>query len=87
MLLPIGGLAFLGTGITSRQKKLWGFLLGCLLFSTLIVLPACGGGVRRVPDYCSLCLLACLRLFSRCRSRLKHPPSRLSARSTLHPES
>jgi len=34
----------LGAGITSRQKKLWGFLLGCLLFSTLIVLPACGGG-------------------------------------------
>jgi hypothetical protein len=44
MLLPIGGLALLGTGIPSRQKKLWGFLLGCLLFSTLIVLPACGSG-------------------------------------------
>jgi hypothetical protein len=43
MLLPIGGLALLGTGITSRKKKLWGFLLGCLLFSTLIILPACGG--------------------------------------------
>ncbi len=43
MLLPIAGLAFLGTGITSRKKKLWGFLLGCLLFSTLIILPACGG--------------------------------------------
>jgi hypothetical protein len=44
MLLPIGGLALLGTGVTSRRKKLWGFLLGCLLFSTLIILPACGGG-------------------------------------------
>ena len=44
MLLPIGGLALLGTGITSGRKKLWGFLLGCLLFSTLIILPACGGG-------------------------------------------
>jgi hypothetical protein len=44
MLLPICGLALLGTGITSRQKKLCGFLLGCLLFSTLIILPACGGG-------------------------------------------
>jgi len=43
MLLPIGGLALLGTGITSRKKRLWGFLLGCLLFSTLIILPACGG--------------------------------------------
>jgi IPT/TIG domain-containing protein len=43
MLLPIGGLALLGTGFTSRKKKLCGFLLGCLLFSTLIILPACGG--------------------------------------------
>src|SRR5882724_859724 len=43
MLLPIGGLALLGTGITSRKKKLWGFLLGCVVFSTLIILPACGG--------------------------------------------
>jgi hypothetical protein len=43
MLLPIGGLALLGTGLTSRKKKLWGFVLGCLLFSTLIILPACGG--------------------------------------------
>ena len=43
MLLPIGGLALLGTGLTSRKKKLWGFFLGCILFSTLIILPACGG--------------------------------------------
>jgi hypothetical protein len=44
MLLPIGGLALLGTGLTSRKKKLWGFWLVCLLFSGLIILPACGGG-------------------------------------------
>jgi IPT/TIG domain len=43
MLLPIGGLALLGTGITSRKKKLFGFLLGCALFSGLIFLSACGG--------------------------------------------
>lgn len=43
MLLPIGGLTCLATGLTSRKKKLWSFLLGCLLFSTLIILPACGG--------------------------------------------
>ena len=44
MLFPIGGLALLGTGMTSRRKRLFGFLLGCILFSTLIILPACGGG-------------------------------------------
>jgi IPT/TIG domain len=44
MLLPIGGLALLRTGFTSGKKKLWGFLFGCLLFSGLIILPACGGG-------------------------------------------
>lgn len=43
MLLPIAGLALLGTGLTSRKKRLFGFLLGCVLFSTLIILPACGG--------------------------------------------
>ena len=42
MLLPIGGLALLGTGFGSRRKKLWSFLLGCLLFSGLIFLAACG---------------------------------------------
>ena len=47
MLLPIGGLALLGTGITSRKKKLWGFFLGCILFSSLIILPACGGVILR----------------------------------------
>ncbi len=43
MWLPIGGLALLGTGFTSRKKKLWGFVFCCLLFSGLIILPACGG--------------------------------------------
>ena len=43
MLLPIGGLALLGTGLTSSKKKLFGFLLGCVLFSGLIFLSACGG--------------------------------------------
>jgi hypothetical protein len=43
MLLPIGGLALLGTGITSRQKKLWG---SCWAAAVLILdrLPACGSG-------------------------------------------
>jgi trimeric autotransporter adhesin len=43
MWLPVGGLALLGAGFTSRKKKLWSFLLGCLLFSGLIFLAACGG--------------------------------------------
>lgn len=43
MWLPVGGLALLGAGFTSRKKKLLGFLLGCLLFSGLIFLGACGG--------------------------------------------
>ena len=43
MLFPIGGLALLGTGITTRKKKLYGFLLGCMLFSGLIFMSACGG--------------------------------------------
>jgi IPT/TIG domain len=43
MLLPIGGLALLGTGISSRKKKFLGFFLGCVLFSGLIFLSACGG--------------------------------------------
>ena len=41
--LPISGLALIGTGFTSRKKKLWAFLFGCLLFSGLILLSACGG--------------------------------------------
>jgi hypothetical protein len=43
MWLPIGGLALLGTGFTSRKKKFWSFLFGCLIFSGLIFLGACGG--------------------------------------------
>ena len=43
MWLPIGGLALIGAGFTSRKKKLRGFVLGCLLFSGLIFLSACGG--------------------------------------------
>lgn len=43
MLLPIGGLALLGTGITSRKKKFWSFFLGFLVFSGLLFLGACGG--------------------------------------------
>jgi hypothetical protein len=43
MLLPIGGLALLGTGIRSSKKKFWSFLLGFLVFSGLVFLVACGG--------------------------------------------
>lgn len=43
MWLPVGGLALLGAGFTSRKKRLLGFLLGCLLFSGLIFMAACGG--------------------------------------------
>ena len=43
MLLPIGGLALLGTGLTPRRRKLFGFVLGCMLFSGLMFLSACGG--------------------------------------------
>ena len=43
MWLPVGGLALLGAGFTSRKKKLWSLLLGGLLFSGLVFLAACGG--------------------------------------------
>jgi hypothetical protein len=43
MWLPIGGLALLGTGLTSRRKKLLGLLLAGLMLSGLIFLAACGG--------------------------------------------
>jgi len=43
MWLPIGGLALLGTSLTARKKRFWAFLLGCLVFSGLIFLAACGG--------------------------------------------
>jgi len=51
MFLPIGGMAFLGTGFgaNSKKKKLLGFLLVCLVLSGLVFLGACsssnhGGG-------------------------------------------
>jgi hypothetical protein len=43
MWLPIGGLALLGAGLTSRKKKFLCFLFGYLMFSGLIFLMACGG--------------------------------------------
>jgi len=43
MLLPIGSLALIGAGLGSRKKKLWGFLLGCMLFAGVISMAACGG--------------------------------------------
>ncbi|MGH9545849.1 MAG: beta strand repeat-containing protein [Terriglobales bacterium] len=43
MWLPIAGLALLGSGFRSRKKRLWCFLFGCLMFSGLIFLGACGG--------------------------------------------
>ncbi len=44
MWLPIGGLMVLGTGFTSGKKRFLCSLFGCLLFSGLIFLVACGGG-------------------------------------------
>jgi len=43
MLLPIGSLALIGAGLGSRKKRLWGFLLGCMLFAGVISMAACGG--------------------------------------------
>jgi len=42
--LPVGGLLVLGAGLTSRRKRFLCFLFECVLFSGLILLPACGGG-------------------------------------------
>jgi IPT/TIG domain len=42
--LPIGGLALLGAGCTSRRRKLLGLFLVCLMVSGLIFMAACGGG-------------------------------------------
>jgi hypothetical protein len=41
-LLPMGGLALFGAGFASRKKRLLGIALVFLLFSGLILLPACG---------------------------------------------
>jgi hypothetical protein len=43
MWLPIGGLALWGTSFTARKKRFWSVVLGCLVFSGLIFLAACGG--------------------------------------------
>jgi hypothetical protein len=43
MWLPIGGLALLGTSFAARKKRFWSVVLGCLVFSGLILLAACGG--------------------------------------------
>ncbi len=43
MWLPIGGLALLGTGLTSRRRKLLGLILLGLVFTGLIFMAACGG--------------------------------------------
>ncbi len=43
MWLPVGGLTLLGAGFTSRKKKIWCLLLGCLMFSGLVFMMACGG--------------------------------------------
>jgi hypothetical protein len=43
MWLPIGGLALLGTSFAARKKRFWSVVLGCLVFSDLILLAACGG--------------------------------------------
>jgi Divergent InlB B-repeat domain/Beta-propeller repeat len=46
MFLPIGGMAFLGVGLSanSRKKKLLGLFLICLVLSGLVFMVACGGG-------------------------------------------
>ena len=44
MWLPISGLALLGTGCTSRRRKLLGLVLLALMISGLIFMMACGGG-------------------------------------------
>ena len=43
MWLPIGGLALLGTGLTSRRRKLLGWVLLGLMLTGLIFMAACGG--------------------------------------------
>jgi hypothetical protein len=43
MFFPMVGISFLGTGPSSRKRKLWVLLLICIIFSGLILLLACGG--------------------------------------------
>lgn len=42
--LPVGALARLATNFKPSRRRLFSALLGCLLFSGLIFLAACGGG-------------------------------------------
>ena len=44
MFLPIGGIALLSAGTSSRRKRLFGFLLLGVILMGLLMLPACGGG-------------------------------------------
>jgi hypothetical protein len=47
LCLPVAGMALLGAGFApgqSRKRKLVALLLGCLVFSGLMFLAACGGG-------------------------------------------
>jgi hypothetical protein len=44
MLLPLGGLVFLGSGFGHRNKRSLGMISLTLILALLIVLPACGGG-------------------------------------------
>ena len=44
MLLPIGGMALLGAGFTSRRKMLVGILLIGMMVAGFIFMTACGGG-------------------------------------------
>jgi hypothetical protein len=46
MMLPVFGIALLGTGMGSsgsRRRKLFGFLMLGMVLSGLLILPACGG--------------------------------------------
>jgi len=40
MFLPIGGIALLGAGSSSRRKRLFGFLLLGVILLGLLMLPA-----------------------------------------------
>jgi hypothetical protein len=44
MLLPMGGFLLLGAGYASCKQRFLRSLLGCLVFSMLILLAGCGGG-------------------------------------------
>jgi hypothetical protein len=44
MLLPVGGMALLGAGLTSRRRRLMSLILIVLVISGLLFLAACGGG-------------------------------------------